>query len=58
MHNPQNSTQADQHIPMQQDSHKEQPLKDQARPEHWFRQGAAAAWPICLGYLPVGLALA
>jgi 4-azaleucine resistance transporter AzlC len=22
-----------------------------------FRQGAAAAWPICLGYFPVGLAL-
>lgn len=22
-----------------------------------FRQGAAAAWPICLGYFPIGLAL-
>lgn len=41
---------------MQQDSHKKQPPQDHARPERWFRQGAAAAWPICLGYLPVGLA--
>ncbi|NIN36702.1 MAG: branched-chain amino acid ABC transporter permease, partial [Gammaproteobacteria bacterium] len=22
-----------------------------------MRQGAAAAWPICLGYFPIGLAL-
>ncbi|MEK6201800.1 MAG: AzlC family ABC transporter permease [Desulfobulbaceae bacterium] len=42
---------------MQQDSHTTQPPQEQTRPERWFRQGAAAAWPICLGYLPVGLAL-
>lgn len=23
----------------------------------WFRQGALAAWPICFGYIPIGLAL-
>ncbi len=28
---------------------------DRERSESW-RQGAMAAWPICLGYLPVGLA--
>ena len=26
-------------------------------PATLFRQGAAAAWPICLGFLPIGLAL-
>ena len=26
-------------------------------PPTLFRQGAAAAWPICLGFLPIGLAL-
>ncbi len=41
---------------MQQGSHQEQPVQDNSRPQHWFRKGAAAAWPICLGYLPVGLA--
>jgi 4-azaleucine resistance transporter AzlC len=25
--------------------------------KHILRQGAAAAWPICLGYFPIGLAL-
>ncbi len=25
--------------------------------EGWLREGMAAAWPICLGYLPLGLAL-
>lgn len=28
-----------------------------AAPGHWLRQGLAAAWPICLGYFPLGLAL-
>ncbi|MDD3815067.1 MAG: AzlC family ABC transporter permease [Desulfocapsaceae bacterium] len=41
---------------MQQDNHHVYPQQDHSRPQHWFRQGAAAAWPICLGYLPVGLA--
>jgi len=42
---------------MQQDSHTDFPPQDHARPERWIGQGAAAAWPICLGYLSVGLAL-
>lgn len=41
---------------MQQDSHSNRPFSDHTKPEHWFRQGAAASWPICLGYFPVGLA--
>ncbi|MFH2122459.1 MAG: AzlC family ABC transporter permease [Pseudomonadota bacterium] len=41
---------------MQQNIPQVPPQQDQGRPQHWFRKGAAAAWPICLGYLPVGLA--
>jgi len=38
------------------------PTTDGAPPEsgprgHWLREGLAAAWPICLGYVPLGLAL-
>ncbi len=25
--------------------------------DSWFREGAMAAWPICFGYIPIGLAL-
>jgi len=41
---------------MEQNNHQDHPQQDHSRPQHWFRKGAAAAWPICLGYLPVGLA--
>lgn len=30
--------------------------KSQARKQRPLKRGAAAAWPICLGYLPIGLA--
>lgn len=33
------------------------PHSNLLRPESRFRRGAIAAWPICLGYFPVGLAL-
>ena len=26
-------------------------------PNHWFRDGVIASWPICFGYIPIGLAL-
>lgn len=41
---------------MQENQHPSPPTFQQPAPSHWFRQGGAAAWPICLGYLPVGLA--
>ncbi|MBU4237450.1 MAG: AzlC family ABC transporter permease [Proteobacteria bacterium] len=41
---------------MEQNNHQDHPQQDHSRPQHWFRKGVAAAWPICLGYLPVGLA--
>jgi len=40
---------------LNQDKINEHPLSQPSSDA--FRQGAAAAWPICLGYFPIGLAL-
>jgi len=34
----------------------EHPGQNRIPSDCWFRQGAIAAWPICVGYFPVGLA--
>ncbi len=39
------------------DNKPQQPKKDPRPSMPLLRQGAGAAWPICLGYFPVGLAL-
>ena len=31
--------------------------KDQDRDEDFLKEGLAAAWPICMGYVPIGMAL-
>jgi 4-azaleucine resistance transporter AzlC len=38
------------------DTHLKRGVVKAVRPRERFRQGAAAAWPICLGYVPIGMA--
>jgi len=41
---------------MRQTSQHDHLHRNPSQSDCWFRQGAIAAWPICLGYFPVGLA--
>lgn len=34
-----------------------QPEQSRAPRNQWFRDGGVAAWPICFGYIPIGLAM-